>query len=537
MTSDQPLLRVCGLRVEAKRRGIVALQDLSFDIHAGEVLALLGESGSGKTMAARAVVGLLPPGVATTAGTITFLGQDLASLSPRALRRLRGSGVGMVFQEPMTSLNPALRIGEQLTEGLRVQGLPARDIQDRVHAMLERVGIDDTSRALRSFPHEFSGGMRQRIMLAGAMLARPRLLIADEPTTALDTLSQREVLDLMTALTREVGTAILLITHNLGLVSRYATRAIVLEKGQVREAGAVPKLLSDPDHAYTRALIGAIPRREPRPVVASTFGPPVLSARGLVVRYAPRGLLGTRTVPKTAVDSVDLDVRAGETVALVGGSGSGKTTLGRALLGLVPLTAGDVLYDGQSLAGADAAVRRAFRLDCQLIFQDPFSSLNPRQRVGEIVAEPLRHAVGLDGEQRAARVDEILDSVGLSELARRLPHELSGGQRQRVAIARAIVRRPRLVVADEPISALDMTIQMQVLRLIQALQAQYGFACLFISHDLGAVEMIADRVLVLEGGRIAEQGERDAVFGHPQHPYTRALLAATPTLGFRKTGE
>jgi peptide/nickel transport system ATP-binding protein len=438
----------------------------------------------------------------------------------------------MVFQEPMVSLNPVHRIGEQMAEGLRMHtSLGAPEIRARILDMLRRVQIADPERCMHAYPHEFSGGMRQRIMLASVMLLKPRLLIADEPTTALDTLSQREVLDLMVELARDNGTAVLLITHNLGLVGRYAQRAIVLEKGHLVETGDVPAILVEPKQAYTRKLVDALPRRQAaRPeATAQQRQQPLVQVRGLCVSYpGARAGLFKRQPPQRVIDTLDLDIHPGEMVALVGGSGSGKTTLGRAILRLAPSQSGQILFRGEDVRTAGRAALHRFRLACQLVFQDPFSSLDPRMRVHDIVAEPLRHLPALDAAARLKRVHETLDEVGLDGLGARYPHELSGGQRQRVAIARALVRRPAFVVADEPVSALDMTIQAQVLRLFQSLQAHHGFACLFISHDLAAVEQIADRVIVMERGRIVEQGARDAVFDDPRHAYTQALLAATP---------
>ncbi|HWX50175.1 MAG TPA: ABC transporter ATP-binding protein [Roseomonas sp.] len=522
------LLSVEGLRVQAG--SFVAVRDASFAMRPGEILALVGESGSGKTATGRAILGLLPPGLARTAGAIRLEGEDLARVTPARLRELRGGAIGMVFQEPMVSLNPAMTIGRQLGEALALHSRLSRTEQRAAClAMLRRVHIPDPEACLRAYPHEFSGGMRQRIMLAAVMLPRPRLLIADEPTTALDNLAQAEVLDLMVELARDNGTAVLLVTHNLGLVARYADRALVMQRGRVVEEGPARRLLAAPREDYTRALVAAMPQRLPRPPRAAT-GEPLLEARGLTVDYPGRHRLLGRTPPKRAVQGVDLAIERGETVALVGGSGSGKTTLGRAMLRLVQPSGGQLLFRGQDVTTARDAAFRDFRLACQIVFQDPYSSLDPRMRIGAIVAEPLRHEPGLSAADKAARVVETFEAVGLPGMAERFPHQLSGGQRQRVAIARAIVRRPALVVADEPVSALDMTVQKQILALIRRLQAERGFACLFISHDLGAVAEVADRVVVMQNGRIVEQGTRDAIFDAPRHPYTRALLEATPRL-------
>jgi peptide/nickel transport system ATP-binding protein len=524
-----PLLSVQNLRLEAPSRGLVLVDELSFELQAGEFLAVVGESGSGKTLAARSILGLLPPGVEKCGGRLLLDGHDLGALKPEALRALRGPGIGMVFQEPMVSLNPALTIGAQMDEGLRLHtALTPRQRRERCIAMLERIQIRDPEGCLGAYPHEFSGGMRQRIMLASVMLLQPRLLIADEPTTALDTLTQREVLDLMVELAREHGTAVLLITHNLGLVARYAQRAVVMEKGRLVEQGQTQQVLFAPRTGYTRTLVDALPRRGAEPPVR-VEGAPLVEVKQLAVAYAGRRRSFFRRAPvHRALDGVDLAIRPGETVAVVGGSGSGKTTLGRALLRLVDSQGGQIHWQGTDVRRLTGSALRPFRLACQLVFQDPYSSLDPRQRIGEIVEEPLKLVPGLDAAERRRRTEAMLGEVGLAGFGERFGHELSGGQRQRVAIARALVRGPALVVADEPVSALDMTIQAQVLRLFKQLQRQHGFACLFISHDLGAVEQIADRVVVMQAGRIVEEGSRDAVFDAPQHDYTRALLAATP---------
>ncbi len=524
------LLAVRNLSVAAGALPI--LDGISFDLAEGEILALVGESGSGKTMAARAVMGLLPRGVAITGGSIRFQGADVTGLAPDALRRMRGPGAGMVFQEPMVSLNPAHTIGAQMAEGLRLHTrLDRTAIRARCLDMLARVQIADPEFCLAAYPHAFSGGMRQRIMIASVMLLKPKLLIADEPTTALDTLTQREVLDLMVGLTRDEGTAVLLITHNLGLVGRYADRAVVLRQGRVVEQGPSRALLAAPADPYTRELVDAVPRRgvfPPRP--ARTPAPPLLEARAISVTYPGRMRLFGAASGKRAVEGASLAIHPGEFVAVVGGSGSGKTTLGRALMRLLPTSAGEVRFRGADVTRAQGTALRDFRLACQMVFQDPYSSLDPRMTVGEIVAEPLRLVPGLDRAQARDRLEEALAQVGLAGYAARHPHMLSGGQRQRVAIARAIIRRPAFVMADEPVSALDMTIQKQVLTLFRDLQARHAFACLFISHDLAAVEQVADRVVVMQEGRIIEEGPTEEIFLRPRHAYTRALLEAAPML-------
>jgi len=527
-----PLLSVEHLTIRAGNGGPVVVDDLSFALPAGEMLALVGESGSGKTMAARAILDLLPPPMQRIGGSVRFDGQDLAALPPKGLRKIRGARIGMVFQEPMVSLNPAMTIGRQMAEALKLHlRLDDAEIWRRSLAMLERIRIAEPERCLAAYPHEFSGGMRQRIMLASVMLTRPSLLIADEPTTALDTLVAREVLDLMVELTRENGTAVLMISHDLAMVARYARHVVVLQRGRAVDGGPTEQMLLSPRDDYTRKLLDALPKRGPaRPPVDR--GEPLIAVEDVTIDHAGRQRLFSRTPPKRAVDGVSLAIHPGETVALVGGSGSGKTTLGRAIVGLLRPSHGRILFRGRDVHGnRHGEAARDHRLNCQMIFQDPYSSLDPRMKVGAIVSEPLRLAPEMTARQKADRLAETLADCGLSpDHAGRYPHQLSGGQRQRVAIARAIIRRPAFVIADEPVSALDMTVQKQILELFRALQDRYGFACLFVSHDLGAVEQVADRVAVMQAGRIVEAGPRDAVFDRPQHDYTRALLAAAPAL-------
>ncbi len=560
-STPRPLLEVRDLRIESARRGEPAhalLEGLSLDVGRSEFVAVVGESGSGKTLAARAILDLLPPGVRRAGGSITLAGRALTALTARELRKVRGAEVGMVFQEPMVSLNPALTVGRQLAEGLELHfGCSCREIRERSVEMLARVRISDPAQALSRYPHEFSGGMRQRIMLASVLLLRPKLLIADEPTTALDTLSQREVLDLIVELARDHGVATLFITHDLGLVARYAERCVVLEKGRLVESGATRDVLTRPAHPYTRRLIGSRP--VPRgiagalaPGEAGLRGPAgdggrapavelerrgagaasaaLLSIEGACVAYTRAPKLFGATSHRPVLEDIHLALRSGEIVAVVGASGCGKTTLGRAVLGLKALSAGTIRFDGMKVGAMTPAETRRFRREAQLIFQDPFSSLDPRMRIADTVGAPLRHDRALDARGRRARVEQVLEEVGLAGFGARLAHQMSGGQRQRIAIARAIVSRPRLVVADEPVSALDMTIQAQVLALLQRLQAEYGFACLFITHDLSVVDQVADQVIVMSEGRIVERGATRTVLEAPRHPYTRALVAATPRL-------
>jgi peptide/nickel transport system ATP-binding protein len=525
-----PLLDVDGLTLEVGNTGTRVVKDVSLTLAPGEVLGIVGESGSGKTLLARAVIGLEPPAIRRAAGRIRFDGQDIAALSPKALRQLRGSRIGMVFQEPMTSLNPSMTIGRQLEEGLVLHRAgDAAQRRAQILEMLRRIGIADPAAALAAYPHQFSGGMRQRIMLASVMLLRPALLIADEPTTALDAVVQREVLELMLELTRDHGTAVLMISHDLSMVARYTDRVVVMCRGDLVEQNATAEILSRPQQPYTRQLLNAMPHRLPARALPASVAP-IVEVRELVVDYAGHGGLVSKQAPKRALHGIDLAIRPREVVAVVGGSGSGKTTLGRAIAGLLKPAAGEIRFAGRPIATSDEGWRQ-YRLNCQMVFQDPYASLDPRMTIRQLIGEALRVVPGLGPAEKAARILESLDEVGLDRsLAGRYAHELSGGQRQRVAIARAVVRRPSFVIADEPVSALDVTVRAQVLALFLELQQRHGFSCLFISHDLGVVEQVADRVVVMREGRIIEEGDRDGVFDHPRQDYTRTLLSAIPAL-------
>ncbi|MBV6304602.1 ABC transporter ATP-binding protein [Candidimonas humi] len=526
----KPLVSVSHLSLSVGAGGREIVSDVSFDIAPGEMLGIVGESGSGKTQVARAIVGLTPPPLVRAAGSILFDGVDMTRANARTLRRLRGARIGMVFQEPMTSLNPSMTIGRQLEEGLELhrKDLNAAARRERVLDMLARVGIRDPAAALRAWPHEFSGGMRQRMMLASVMLLEPALLIADEPTTALDAVVQRDVMELMVGLTREHGTAVLMISHDLPMVARYTERMVVMQGGKVLETGATADILAHPRHPYTRKLLDAMPR--PRPARPEPAAEPIVEVRGLQVEYRGRSRLFSRSAPVHALRGIDLHVRPGEVVAVVGGSGSGKTTLGRAIAGLLAPRGGQILFQGRPV-DRHGPGWTDYRLNCQMVFQDPYSSLDPRMTIGQQVGEGLRPFTQLDAAAKRDRVREVLEEVGLGgDYARRYPHELSGGQRQRVAIARAVVRRPSFVIADEPVSALDVTVRAQVLDLFARLQERHGFSCLFISHDLGVVEQVADRVVVMREGAIVEQGTRDEIFGRPRDAYTRTLLSAIPAL-------
>ena len=531
--TQEKLLSVRNLSLEITHRGVEVVKNVSFDLEPGEIFGIVGESGSGKSLATRALISLLPPAIRKTGGVVTYKGRDVSSMSAADLRRMRGAEIGLVFQEPMTSLNPSMTIGRQLEEGLTLHtdNSPA-ERRAKILAMLQRVGIRDPEGALTSYPHEFSGGMRQRIMLASVMLLKPALLIADEPTTALDAVIQRDVMELMVELTKAEGTAVLLISHDLPMVARYTRRIVVMEKGSIVETGTTEQILETPQHPYTRKLLSSLPIRGAVRTI-NTATAPTVSAKNIVVDYPGRRSLLKKGTAKRALHGVSIDIHEGEVVALVGGSGSGKTTLGRTIAGLVRETEGEILFQGRK-RNADW---QDYRLNCQMVFQDPYSSLDPRMTILALVEEALRLVPNIDRAAKKKRAYETLEEVGLSsEYALRYPHELSGGQRQRVAIARAIARRPRFLIADEPVSALDVTVRAQVLALFSDLQKRYGFSCLFISHDLGVVEQVADRVVVMQDGRIIEQGDRNTIFDTPKEAYTRRLLSAIPALDLNETG-
>ncbi len=536
MTSTKPLLEVDGLTLRIGASGRTVVNNVSFSVSPGEIVGIVGESGSGKTLAARAVMGFIPPAVRLISGSIRFDGEEVTTMAQKRLRAIRGARVGMVFQEPMTSLNPSMLIGRQLEEGLALhRKLDAKARRELILDMLRRVGIRDPEGAFNAYPHQYSGGMRQRIMLASVMLLKPALLLADEPTTALDAVVQRDVMELMVDLTKENGTAVLLISHDLGMVARYCSRIVVMCQGDVVEQGRSEDILARPQHPYTRKLLAAMPHREPARELPEA-ATPLVSVDGLVVDYGGRQGFFRKEQGKRALHGISLNVKPGEVVSVVGGSGSGKTTLGHAIAGLLKPSGGEIRFNGKPIAKSDAAWWD-YRLNCQMVFQDPYSSLDPRMTIGELVGEPLRLVKGMGAVEKKARLQEVLGEVGLGEgFAERYPHELSGGQRQRVAIARAIIRRPSFVIADEPVSALDVTVRAQVLELFAQLQKKHGFSCLFISHDLGVVEQVSDRVVVMHEGRIVEEGTRDQIFDAPQHDYTRKLLSAVPGLESTQDG-
>lgn len=538
-TSLAPVLSVRDLRITFGDAATAAVDSVGFDVLPGNVTAIVGESGSGKTLVARSILRLLPPGARINAGAIRFDGQDLLQLPERQLQRIRGARIGIVSQEPLTSLNPAMRIGAQMTEGARLhRSWSDSEIRDRSVAMLERVRIHQPERCLSRYPHEFSGGMRQRIMLATVMMLQPALLIADEPTTALDPIIQSHVLELMMELAAENNAAVLMITHDLALIARYATDVVVMRRGVVVENESMAQLLRAPRETYTRELLSSASLEHEQRDGSTTTPAPVsllVHARNISVGYAVRpGWLVGRRPKRTVLQDLDLSVGRGEVVALVGESGSGKTTFGRLLLGLLDQDCGTLEFDGERIDGSLRS--RDVRRRMQVIFQDPQSSLDPRMRIVDLVAEPLRNT-DIGADERRRRALQMLEEVGIAApFAARYPHQLSGGQRQRVGIARALVARPDFVVADEAVAALDVTIRAQILRLIDDLRARYGFAMLFITHDLSVVERLAQRVAVLHRGRIVELGPTQAVFEWPQHPYTRELLNASATLRAAPTG-
>ena len=532
---SRPVLSVRGLTVQvATPTGAkTVVEDISFDLARGETLCLAGESGSGKSMTALAIMGLLPqPMARVAAGSITLAdGTELAGLSEAAFRKVRANRIAMIFQEPMTSLNPVMTIGRQLTEVLLEHRVCSRaEAPARARALLEDVHITDAERRLKQYPHELSGGMRQRVMIAIALACSPEILIADEPTTALDVTVQAEVLELIRALQREHGTTVLMITHDMGVVAEMADRVVVMRNGREEEAAPVRALFAAPETPYARALLAAVPRlgdapaRPDRDTRAS-----VVEADGLSVRFPMRGgVLNRVTAHVHAVEDVSFRIAPGETLALVGESGCGKSTIGKALLGLVPTT-GSIRVDGKQVVGVSQAGLKPVRRNIQMVFQDPGASLDARMPVGAQVAEPLLvHGIA-SGSELTDRVAWLFNRVGLTaDQMDRYPHEFSGGQRQRICIARALALRPKVIVADESVSALDVSVQAQVLELLRELQEEEGLAYLFISHDMAVIDQVADRVAVMNLGQMVETGTREQVLRNPSHPYTRRLLSAVP---------
>ncbi len=541
----EPLLKINNLQVHFGTGDIAirAVDGIDFEIHAGQTFVLLGESGSGKSITAMSIMRLLPHAARITSGVVLLNGMDLFKLPERNMRKVRGGQIGMIFQEPQTSLNPVLTAGQQLGETLKChQGLSGRKLHDRSIELFNEVGIPEPERRINEYPHQFSGGMKQRIMIAMALAGKPALLIADEPTTALDVTIQAQILKLMQKLQQETGMAILFITHDLGVTSEIADHVAVMYQGKIVEQNDRDSFFAHPQHEYTHHLFDSVPGKDKRDAndgfssVNMNDENKVLSVNGLKVYYPIRKGLFKRTVGYVkAVDDVSVDIYPGQTVAMVGESGSGKTTLGKGILQLYRPTSGSVKFNGKDLTHLDNREMRSYRSDIQIVFQDPYSSMNPRMMITDIIAEGMvAQRIGQDQADRLQRIDELLLQVGLSpEHKYRYPHEFSGGQRQRICIARALAVEPKLIVCDEPTSALDVSVQAQILELLKTLQKEMGLAYLFITHNISVVEYLAHYVCVMYQGKIVEQGSVDDVLYNAQHEYTKKLLSAVPRI---KTG-
>ncbi len=554
-----PVLSVRNLTTAFNNGGLwnPVVKGVSFDVNAGETVAIVGESGSGKSVTSLSIMGLLDSKTARISGEIFLNGQNLLSLKEHQMRNLRGREMAMIFQEPMTSLNPVFTIGRQIAEALTCHGdIDARAAKAETLRLLDKVRIPNAASRFSDYPHQFSGGMRQRVMIAMALASRPKLLIADEPTTALDVTIQAQILDLIKTLQEEEGTSVLFITHDMGVVAETADRTVVMYRGEMVENGATADLFRHAAHPYTRALLSAVPHLGsmngiaeplPFPVIDMATGEkqapvpvsrlvdmqkPILDIRNLTTRYhVTGGLLGKATGAVHAVENVSFQLFPGETLALVGESGCGKSSIGRTIMRLANATSGEILLKDEDLLNLNAEKLRLARRNVQMIFQDPFASLNPRMSVGNAIAEPLIQHGLLSKSAAQEKAAALLERVGLSaDIMKRYPHEFSGGQRQRIAIARALALDPKVIVADEAVSALDVSIKAQVCNLMMDLQESLGLSYLFISHDMAVVERVSHRVAVMYLGEIVEIGPRSAVFENPQHPYTRKLMAAVPVL-------
>lgn len=532
-SNDAAILEVRDLNVDFWVEGnwLPAAKDVNFRLSPGEVLAIVGESGSGKSTSAMAVLGLLP-GNGRASGSVSLQGKQLLGAPIQELRKVRGKGIAVIFQEPMTALNPVYTVGFQIVEALQVHFPNMTKAQARLRALelLAMVEIPDPKKAFDSYPHQLSGGQRQRALIAQSISCDPVLLIADEPTTALDVTVQAEILDLLRSLHQRLNSAIILITHDMGVVADLADRVMVMKDGAVVETGTAQDIFRAPEHPYTQALLAAVPHlglgaAEDTAARTTPGASPALSVTDMVIEYPRRG----RVPAFLAVDRATLEIYPGEVLGLVGESGSGKTTIGRALVGLLPVKSGELRVAGQDMVGVSRKDLRAVRRSIGIVFQDPGSSLNPRWPVGESIGEPMQLAGGFTRDSITRRTEELLDMVELPRSFRnRYPHELSGGQRQRVGIARALALSPKLLVADEPTSALDVSVQARVLKLLQEIQRDQQFATLFISHDLAVVDLLADRIAVMHRGKIVEQGSKEQILRNPQDPYTKRLIAAVP---------
>ena len=530
LPSSKPLLSVEDLSVAFRQDGEqkLAVDRISFDLKKGETLALVGESGSGKSVSALSILKLLPyPAASHPSGHVWFDGEDLLHANDKTLRSVRGNRISMIFQEPMSSLNPLHTVEQQIGEVLSIhKGMSDKQARERVLQLLNDVGIREPEKRLKSYPHQLSGGQRQRVMIAMALANEPELLIADEPTTALDVTVQAQILELLRELQKTHGMALLFITHDLGIVEKLADKVCVMTNGEIVEKGPTAEIFAAPKHSYTQHLLSSEPSGRARPVADDA--PILLTTDELKVWFPIRRGLLRRTVGHIkAVDGISLEIRKGETLGIVGESGSGKTTLGLALLRMIS-SDGPIVFQGANLDRLDNKAMRDKRGDMQIVFQDPFGSLSPRMSIEQIVAEGLSiHAPGLSDEERDAKVVNVLKEVGIDPNTRhRYPHEFSGGQRQRISIARAMVLEPSFVMLDEPTSALDMSVQAQVVDLLRDLQARHGLTYLFISHDLKVVRALSNRVLVMRQGKIVEQGDVEQIFDAPETDYTRALMAA-----------
>ncbi|UWR23661.1 ABC transporter ATP-binding protein [Sulfitobacter sp. S190] len=558
-----PIARIEGLRVEFQTKDgpVVGVEDVSFDINPGETVCVVGESGSGKSVSSLSLMRLVEFGGGQIAGGKLLFNRaqgdevDLSDTPQDMMRTIRGNEIGMIFQEPMTALNPVFTVGKQLTEGLRLhKGMGKGAAEERALELLRQVRIPEPERRLKQYPHELSGGMRQRVVIAMALACEPRLLIADEPTTALDVTIQAEILALMDRLKRETGTAVMFITHDMAVVAQMADRVVVMFRGNKVEEGPVEQIFENPQHAYTKALLAAVPKlgemtgkpypepmkllgREDKEILPIKGSDEVLlRVKGLTTRFPVTGGLLRRTIANVhAVEDLSFEINRGQTLSLVGESGCGKSTAGRSILRLVEPMAGEIDLGGTDIMALNARDLRAKRVDMQMIFQDPFASLNPQMGLADQVAEPINTYGTLKGADVMKRVEMLFDRVELPRsFMRRFPHELSGGQRQRVAIARALALNPKLIIADEAVSALDVSVQAQVLNLMMELQSEMDLSFLFISHDMAVVERVSHQVGVMYLGRIVELGPRQAVFENPQHPYTQALMKAVPIADPRK---